>query len=154
MAVSTLIFSIVAALGAASVAYWAWVDRPRYAWGVRYEWRRDPKTERVVVRALGTAVARSVEVRVPDQLPQRSSQMSAHDEPITIDFRRPESGEIYAEIYWTTAHPLRRRELGERVNLRSLKRERWRWKWRGSEGCWKKVSRQVTRIPRTEEEPC
>ncbi|MET7616969.1 hypothetical protein [Streptomyces sp. NPDC005408] len=133
MLVATFIFSVVAALAASTVAYWAWVDRPRYAWGVKYKWARDPnsgeKEQTATVQALGSAVADSVEVRVTGGSSEKRSQMSAQSEPIVLEANRPaDSAEsFYLEIYWRSRHPLLRREHGQRIDLRTLKYERWRW---------------------------
>lgn len=132
--VATFVFSVVAAVAASIVAYWAWIDRPRYAWGVKYKWARDPdsgeKEQKATVQALGSAVADAVEVRVTGGIAEKRSQMSAYSEPIILDAKRPDDGaqSFYLEIYWRSRHPLLRgREYGERIDLRTLKYERWRW---------------------------
>ncbi|MEV0535495.1 hypothetical protein [Kitasatospora sp. NPDC050463] len=148
----TLAFAAVAAAAALAAARWGWLDRPQHGWNIRRtrEPELDERTEGTegsetyrkqkttfAVRAVGTAVAHNVEVRVAGALTYKSKagsrmyqpSMGAGSRPIVFDVWLSDTtdSKLYIEILWTQLRPYR--QLGERIEAESLAWEKWRWNW-------------------------
>jgi hypothetical protein len=136
----TVVFAAVAAIAAILAAAWGWTDRPQLGWHIHKEARdgtppRKPKMT-FAVRAVGTAVAHNVEVRVAGALHCESRktgmfqpQMGAGSEPIVVAvwLSGNPGSQAYVEIIWTRLRPYR--EKGQRVEVHSMNWEVWQWRW-------------------------
>ena len=136
----TLAFAAVAAIAAALAAAWSWTDRPQHGWHIHGETEDDAPNQKpkmtFAVRAVGTAVAHNVEVRVAGVLHGASPetgvfqpQMGVGSEPIVVEVRLSEKpgARAYVEIIWTRLRPSR--EYGRRVEIASMGWEEWKWRW-------------------------
>lgn len=156
---STLVFAAVAAVAAVLAAAWGWSDRPQHGWYIHRETDHGTEFRKAkmtfTVRAVGTAVAHNVEVRVVGARYSTSvrvsqPQMGVGSESIVIEVWLPEQPQppAYIEIVWARLRPYQ--EYGQRVDARSMAWEQWRWHWRSiclrrrpGRSCW------TTRLVRT-----
>jgi hypothetical protein len=136
----TRVFAAVAAIAAIFAAAWAWTDRPQPGWHIHMEAKDGTPFRKPImtfaVRAVGTAVAQNVEVRVAGALHCESRktgvfqpQMGAGSEPFVVDvwLSGNPGSQAYVEIIWTRLRPYL--EKGQRVEVHSMNWEVWQWRW-------------------------